>query len=319
MRMVTGLLTSIAILLGSAGGVYAQSYPARPIRLIAPFPPGGGTDLTARLIAQKLTLSMGQQVIVDNRPGANGSIGIELAARARPDGYTLALGNNGPLAINVSLSKKLPYDPVKDLAAVSLIASYPYIVVVRPSLPVKSMKELVDFAKTNPGKLNFASSGSVTGLAGAMLKSAAGINMIDVPYNGNGPAVTALLGGHVDLMLASVPMAEFKLGTLRALAVTGAKRSLALPELPTVEESGIPGFDATAWYGIVVPAATPQDIILQLNTKIIELLKLAEVRERLRRSGVEIVGSSPAEFGALIKAEVAKWAKVVRDSGLTRN
>jgi tripartite-type tricarboxylate transporter receptor subunit TctC len=307
---------AVAVLTLAMGSAWGQSYPMRPVRIIEAFPPGGGTDFAARIIAQKLTDVLGQQVIVENRTGAAGSIGTEAAARATPDGHTLLLANNATLAINPSLYRKLPYDPTRDFAPVTLVASYGYIVVVRPALPVKTLADLAAYAKLNPGKLNFASAGSTTRVAGALFRTVGGMQMTDVPYNGTGPAVIDLLGGHVDLMLASTPLAQFKTGALRPLAVTGSKRSPVLPELPTVAEAGMPGLETSAWYGVVVPVAVPAQIVAKLNADIVSVLRQNDVRERLGSTGAEIIGSSPQEFAALIRAEVAKWAKVVKESGI---
>lgn len=290
----------------------AQNYPNKPIHFICPYPPGGIGDVVTRIVAGKLALGLGQQVIVENKPGAEGTVGMAGVARSAPDGYTIGAANNGPLAISASLSKALPYDPVKDFAAVSMLVSFPYFVMIRPSLPVQSMKELVEWTRANPGKLNFATAGNVTRLGGALMKSMAGMQMAEIPFNGIGPALTSLLGGHVDILMTS-PMPK---GALRALAVTSTKRFPLTPTLPTVAESAIPGYDVTAWLGVVAPAGTPREIVVKLSSEMAALLKMDDVREQLAAAQVEVVGSTPDELAAVIKQEVAKWAKVVKDSGM---
>ena len=307
--------------LGVLGGVssFAQTYPIRPIRMIVAYPPGGGTDIVGRLMAQKLGENLGQTVVVDNRGGATGNIGTELAARATPDGYTLLMGNVAPNAINVSLFKKLPFDPVKDFAPVSLVAVTPNILVVPPSFPVKTVKDLIALAKSKPGALNFPSAGigSSSHLAGEMLKSMAGIDMVHVPYKGGGPALIALLSGQVQLMFATLPaaMPHVKSGKLRPVAVTTAHRSLALPELPTIAESGVPGYEAATWYGLLAPAGTPKAIVGRLHAEIVKILA-TDTRQQLVAQGFEPVGNTPAEFAAYIKSEITKWGKVIRDAGI---
>lgn len=312
------------ILLGVLGGLggessFAQTYPVRPIRMIVAYPPGGGTDIVGRMMAQKLGENLGQTVVVDNRGGATGNIGTELAARATPDGYTLLMGNVAPNAINVSLFKKLPFDPVKDFAPVSLVAVTPNILVVPPSFPVKTVKDLIALAKSKPGALNFPSAGigSSSHLAGEMLKSMAGIDMVHVPYKGGGPALIALLSGQVQLMFATLPaaMPHVKSGKLRPVAVTTAHRSLALPELPTIAESGVPGYEAATWYGLLAPAGTPKAIVGRLHAEIVKILA-TDTRQQLVAQGFEPVGNTPAEFAAYIKSEITKWGKVIRDAGI---
>lgn len=307
--------------LGGLGGewAFAQSYPTRPIRMIVAYPPGGGTDIVGRMIAQKLSENLGQTVVVDNRGGATGNIGTELAARATPDGYTLLMGNVAPNAINVSLFKKLPYDPVKDFAPVSLAAVTPNILVVQPSLPVKTVKDLIALAKSKPGTLNFPSAGigSSSHLAGEMLKTMAGIDMVHVPYKGGGPALIALLSGQVQIMFATLPaaMPHVKSGKLRPVAVTTSRRSQALPELPTIAESGVPGYEAATWYGLLAPAGTPKAIVGRLHAEIVKILA-TDTRQLLMAQGFEPAGSSPSEFASYIKTEIVKWAKVIKDAGI---
>ena len=294
-------------------------YPNKPVRLVLPFPPGGGTDTLGRVVGAKLSDSLGQQVVIENRPGAGANIGAEVVAKSVPDGYTLLMGNIAH-AINVTLYSKLGYDLQKDLAPVSLLASTPNIVVVHPSVPATSVKELIAVAKARPGQLDFASSGSGSSahLAGELFSNLAGIKMTHVPYKGGGPAVIALLGGQVSVGFATTPSVinHVKSGKLRGLAVTGARRSPSSPELPTVSESGLPGFEVVGWYGLLVPSGTSREIVSRLHAESVKLLKLPDVKERLDATGFEPIGTTPDEFGAYIRSEVEKWAKVVKASGI---
>ena len=296
-----------------------QSYPNRPVRFIVPFAPGGSTDTLARTVGQKLGEALGDQVVVDNRSGGNGNIGTDLVAHAAPDGYTILLGYIANLAIGPSLYAKLPFDPVKDLAPVTQLAVAPNILVVHPSVPAKNFKEFIAYAKANPQKVNFASAAvaSPGHLAGELLNHAAGIHMQHVPYKGSGQAVVDLVGGQVQVMVSGMSsvMPHIKAGRLRALAVTGAQRSPAVPDIPTIAESGFPKFEATAWYGVLVPARTPKAIVTRLHDEIVRALKMPDVKERLESVGFEIVGSTPEAFGAYIKSEIVKWAPVVKASG----
>jgi tripartite-type tricarboxylate transporter receptor subunit TctC len=317
-RAALSLAATLAILTPHAAAA-ADVYPARPIRFVVAFPPGGGTDIIARSIAQKLAERLAQQVVVDNRPGAGGNIGTDIVAKSAPDGYTMLMGSAGPLAINASLFASMPFDPVRDLAPVTLAASTPNVLVVHPSLRAATVKELIALAKARPGEINFASSGHGTPahLAGELFNSMAGVKLVHVPYKGAAPALADLLGGQVQLMFSTMPPAlpHVKDGKLRALAVTSAKRSPAAPELPTVDEAALPGFEANTWHGVVVPAGTPAAIVARLNREIVAILHLPEVVERLSGQGAEALGSTPEEFAAYIRSESVKWAKVVRDSG----
>jgi len=312
------LAATLAILTPHAAAA-ADAYPAKPVRFVVAFPPGGGTDIIARSIARKLTERLAQQVVVDNRPGAGGNIGTDIVAKSAPDGHTLLMGSAGPLAINASLFGKMPFDPIKDLTPVTLAASTPNVLVVHPSLKAATVKELIALARARPGEINFASSGHGTPahLAGELFNSMAGVKMVHVPYKGAAPALTDLLGGQVQLMFSTMPPAlpHVKDGKLRALAVTSAKRSPATPELPTVDEIALPGFEANTWHGVVAPAGTPAAIVARLNREIVAILHLPEVVERLSAQGAEAVGSTPEEFAAYIRSETVKWAKVVRESG----
>jgi tripartite-type tricarboxylate transporter receptor subunit TctC len=298
----------------------AQDYPRKPIRMIIPYPPGGPTDILGRIVAQNLTEKLGQQVVVENKPGASGMIGADLVAKAPPDGYTL-LANASIHVINPSLYKNPTYDAIKDFTPVSLIADVPLVLVVAPALPVKSVKDLIALGKSSSGKLNFASSGNAAAphLAGEAFKIATGVDMQHVPYKGSGPALTDLMGGQVQLMFDSLPssISHVKSGKLRAIAVTTAKRASALPNVPTVAESGVPGFDISTWYGIWAPAGTPKEIVNRLSGEIAKIVKIPDVRERLAGLGAEPVGNSPDEFAAYCRSELAKWAKIVKASGAT--
>ena len=302
-----------------SGPANAQPYPVKPIRMIIPAGPGGGVDTVGRAIGQRLAEALGQPVVFDNRPGAGTMIGSELTARSPPDGYTLLMVTNSH-AINASLYRNLKYDPVNDFAEVTLAAISPYLLLVHPSVPVKNVKDLVALAKRRPGELFYGSAGngSATHLAGALFTSMAGVNMVHVPYKGGGPAVADLLGGHVQVMFNNVlsMIGLVKADRLRALAATSARRLAVAPELPTVGESGLPGYESGAWYGVLAPARTPPDIVARLNREIVAILKSREVRQRLENDGAEPVGNTPAEFAAIMRSDIAKWAKVVAAAGM---
>ncbi len=287
--------------------------------MIVPYPPGGGTDIVGRMVAQKMSENFGQTVVIDNRGGAAGSIGSEIAAHSVPDGYTILMGNVAPNAINVGLYARLGYDPVKDFEPVSLVASTPNILVVQQSFPAKTVPELIALAKAKPASLNYPSAGlgSSSHLAGELFDNLAGVKMVHIPYKGGGPALTDLLGGQVQLMFATMPaaMPHVKSNRLRAIAVTSAKRSQALPELPTIGET-LKGYDASTWYGVLAPARTPRAIVTALHGAIVKILGIAETRERLLAQGFEPVGSTPAEFGAYINSEIVKWGKVIKAAGI---
>ncbi len=296
----------------------AQSYPGKPIRLIVPFPAGGSGDIFARLIAVRLTENLGEQVVVDNRGGAGGNIGYEVAARAAPDGYTMLFAS-APLAINVSLYRKLAFDPLKDFTAVSLLAKTPNILTVHPSLPVKSVKELLALAKSRPGQVNYASGGSGTThhLTAELLKTMARIDLVHVPYKGSAPAIIAVLSGEVPLMIAPalLVLPHVKTGKLRALAITSAQRAAALMDLPTMGESGLPGYEASQWYGVMVPVGTPAGIVTRLNSEVVRIVQTPEMHARLVADAAISVGSTPRQFATYVRSEIVKWEKVVKFSG----
>jgi tripartite-type tricarboxylate transporter receptor subunit TctC len=293
-------------------------YPARTIRILLPFPPGGGSDIMARKIGQKMAEHWGQQVVIDNRPGAGGNIAAEAVANAVADGYTLLFAASAQLAVNPSVYAKLPFDSVKSFAPVSLVGAVPNILVANPALPVRSLKELISFAKSRPGQLNYATagSGSTAHLSVELLKIEAGIDLVHVPYRGAAPAVTDVLSGQVPLMMVGMPsvLGHVRAGKLRALGMTGAKRSPAAPEIPTFSET-IPKFESSAWYGLLAPAGTPSEIIEKLNAEVLSILHMNDAKEIFAAQGIEIIGNSPAEFAAYIKSELAKWAVVVKKSG----
>jgi tripartite-type tricarboxylate transporter receptor subunit TctC len=298
--------------------VTAQTYPNRPIKLIVPFAPGGGSDIIARIIAPRLGDAVGQQVVIDNKPGAGTIIGAEIAAKAAPDGYTLFVGITGTLAINPSLYQKLPYDPLRDFSPIILVATGPNILVVHPSLPVKTVRELIALAKSKPGKLSYASAGTggAPHLAGELFKSTAGVDIVHVPYRGAAPATMDLVAGQVEIMFAGMGAALpfIKAGRLKALAVAGAKRSPVMPELPTIGES-LSGFEASTWFGILSSAGTAKDIVQRLNAEIARVVKREDAKAQLLSQGYEPLTSTPEEFASYIKTELAKWSKVVRTSG----
>ena len=298
----------------------AQEYPRKAIRLIVPFAPGGGNDTVARAIAQSAGASLGQPMVVDNRAGAGGILGAELAAKSAPDGYKLFLGGVGSHAVNPNLHARLPYDPVKDFAPITLIASAPSVLVVHPSLPARTLAEFTALAKASPGRINYASNGngSSAQLAAVLYESMAGVQMVHVPYKGLAPALGDLLGGEVQAMFSSVVaiVPNIKAGRLRALAVTGKRRAALLPEVPTLDESGVPGYEAGSWYGILAPAGTPQAIVAKLHEAIVHALARPEVRERLVSEGAEVIGSTPQAFAAHITAELARMGKLIRDAGI---
>lgn len=306
-------------LVTAATCVVAQTYPERPVRLIVPIAAGGSSDVLARAVAQKLSESLGQSVMVDNRPGGSSIIGHDLAAKAPPDGYTILLVSTS-FVVNPSLYSKLPHDTLKDLTPITLLAVAPYFLTVHPSLPVKSPAQLIALAKARPGALNYGSGGNGTGthMAMELFKSKAGINITHIPYKGSGQAIVDLMAGQVQALfvniIAGVP--HMKAGKMRALGVSGAKRSAVSPEIPTISESGLPGFEDYGIFGIVAPAGTPREIINRLNTEIVRAINQPDIKARQASEGVEVVGNRPEEFAALIRADIAKWAEVIKSSGI---
>ena len=315
--MKYGHLAAILVLaLTLATTVSAQGYPSKPIRFVVPYAPGGNTDILARLLGQKLSEAWGQQVIIDNRPGAAGTVGAELVARAPADGYTLIMGSFGNIIVANSLYKNLKYDPFRDFASIALVSLPPGILVENPAVPAQNVRELIAYAKSNPGRLNYGSpgSGAWNHLFFELFNASAGISIVHVPYKGIAPAVVDLLGGQVQLAISAFPTAlpHIRSGKLRALAVTSRKRSPVAPELPTVAESGMPDYVVTGWYGLFVPAATPAPVVATLHAGAVKAIKSKEVSDRLSSEAAEIVGSSPQQFGEFLKAEIAKWAAVIK-------
>ena len=312
--------TALAVVLSArAGGARADGFPEKPPHFIVGFTPGGPSDIIARALGQKLSELWKQPVVIDNRPGAGGNVAAELAARSAPDGYTWLLGNNSILATNQSLYRKLAYDPVADFAPVALVAVQPNILVVNPGVPATSVKELIALARVKPGELNYASSGSgaAAHLAAELFKTMAGVDMVHVPYKGAQPALTDVMAGRAQLMFATSAsvLPYVKAGRLRALAVTTSRRSGVVPELPTVSEAGVPGFEAITWHGVVVPRGTPEPLVERLNADIGKALAARDLRERLESLGAELAAGTPQDFADYIAREIPKWAKVVKDSG----
>lgn len=309
--LLLALLTSSAV---------AQSYPTKPIRIIVAYTPAGTTDILARIIGQKMSENWGQPVIVENRAGAAGNIGTELAAKATPDGYTLIMGTAGTHGINVSLYRKLNWHSLRDFAPVSLVAMVPNIMVVNNSLPIKSVKDLIAYAKANPGKLSYGSpgNGSTAHLSMELFKSMTGTNLVHIPYKGSAGVLADVMGGQIAVTIDNMPvyLPQVKTGKIRALAVSPAKRSSAAPDIPTVAEAGVPGYDSGAWFGLLAPAGTPRAIVEKLSAETARILKLPDVSKRISELGAEPVGSTPAQFTALIKDEIAKWAKVIKDANV---
>ena len=318
LRHTASTLLALTTLVTAAA--FAQAYPTKPIRMIVPFPPGGGNDIIARLVAQKLGSRLGQNVIVDNRAGANGIVGLSAVMQAAPDGYTLGIAAAGPMAVNPSLYDKLAYDPVKDFEPITNMVIYPLLLVTHPSVPAKTMPELLALARQKPGTLFFASPGSGNSghLAGELLNSLAKVNTVHVPYKGQGPAVADLLAGQVQMLYSSIPsvLPLVQQGRLRAIAIGSEQRLSSMPAVPTIAESGVPGYEAYSWIGIVAPAGTPQPIITKLNQEIVQILKQKDVEAELLAQGAIAVADSPQHFGAYIKTEIAKWGAVVKSANI---
>ena len=313
-----GMWTTVLVL--AATGALAQTYPVRPVRLIVPTTPGGSVDTLARTIAPRLSERFGHQVVVDNRSGAGGTIAAEFTARSVPDGYTLMIGTIASLATNVSLQQKLSYDPLRDFAPVTLVATQNLVLTVHPSVPAKNVRELVKLAKARPGQLAFASAGNGTGshLSGELFKQLAGVDVLHIPYKGVAPALVDVISGQVSMSFPSIltSLPQVQSGRLRALAVSGAQRSGAMPDLPTMMEAGVKDYESATWYGIVAPVATPPEIVNKLNAEIAAILKQPDTRERSARDGADPVGNTPQQFGAFMKSEIEKWRKVIRAAGI---
>jgi len=308
------------LMIVSAGSAIAQQYPTKPIRLIVAFPPGGSTDIIARVIGQKLGERLGQQVVIDNRGGAGGTIGTEMAANSNPDGYTLTMGTTSTHVVSVAVYSKLRYDPTKDFSPITLVAITPYLLVVNPGVQAKTLKEFVALVKEQSGKLNYASAGNgtTTHLAMEMLKSAAALDIVHVPFNGNAPANTAVLGGQVQALFGSMPavLPHAKSGKVRPLAVGTSKRSPSLPDVPTVAESGYPGYEASLWLGFIAPRGTPKPIIDRLHSELVAIVGAPETKEILARNGADPITNTPAQFQTLIKDEIGKYVKTVKAAGM---
>ena len=320
-KLLVGVALSVGLGLGNASLVHAQDYPSKPVRFVVPFAPGGTTDVLARLVGEKLSASLGQQFVVDNKPGAGGNVGTAQVAKAEPDGYTLLMGTVGTHAINASIYPSLPYDPVQDFAPVTLVATVPNVLVVNLEVPANSVAELIALAKEKPGELNFASSGNGSSihLSGELFKAMTGVDIVHVPYKGSGPAVVDLLGGQVEMMFDNLPSSapHIKAGKLRPLGVTSKERSPTLPDVPTIAEAGVPGYEALSWFGVLVPAGTPDAVVTRLQQEIAKILADPAMRERFAELGAVPVGDTPAEFAAFIGSETAKWADVVQKAGIT--
>ncbi len=318
MRILVGL--TLSMLLVSANTLFAAAYPERSIRIIVPYAPGGNIDITARIIAPGMSETLGQQVVIDNRGGAGGTLGADIGAKAVPDGYTLTLGSTGTLSTAPPLYPRLGYDPVKDFAFASLVNNVPLVLESHPSIPAKTVKEFIALAKSRPGKITMGSSGAGTTnhLSGELFQSATGTKFVHIPYKGSGPGLIDLMGGQIDIFFdqLSASIGYIQTGRLRALAVTTIKRASAMPELPTIAESGIPGFDSSTWTAIIMPAATPQDVVLKVHGALIKTLRTKTTRDAFARLGAETLESSPEETARFVKEDLAKWTRVVREAGI---
>lgn len=314
-RLSLGLLLAILAPFALAQG----NWPTKPIRLVVTFPPGGSSDASARIVAPKLAERLGQPVVVDNRPGAGGGVGLDLVAKAPADGYTIVLASAGGLTANPSLYKQLPYDPTRDFAPITLFGTSPFVLLASPSLPAANVGDLIQLAKSQPGRLSYASGGNGTAmhLSGELLKSMGHVDIVHVPYRGSGPALIAVVGGETQLAIADITTAaaQIKSGRVKAVGVLGKERSPLAPDIPSLHESGLPGYDAGGWFGILAPAATPAPVVQRLNAEITAVLRSAEVRERFAAAGLEPLPSTPEEMAALMKSETVKWSRVIRESG----
>jgi len=319
-KLLFQIFLSLGLVIGLMPSVLAQGYPNKSIRIIVPFPPGGGNDVIGRIIAQKLTERLGQQVVVDNRAGANGIVGLQALMQAPPDGYTIAVAAAGPMAVNPSLYEKLPYDSLKDFSYITNMVIFPLILVTHPSVPAKTTQDLINLAKAKPKQLFYGTpgSGNSAHLAGELLNSMANVQTVHVPYKGQGPAMADLVAGQVQMMFASIPsvLPQVKSGQVNAIAMGSAKRVPSLPEIPTLSESGVPGFEAYSWAGMLAPAKTPKEIIARLNKEIVDILKQKDVADKLNQQGALPVGDSPEQFAAYVKAEIDKWGAVIKSANI---
>lgn len=320
--MFARVLVSL-LLIAVAGGASAQAYPVKPMRMIIPYPPGGGTDILGRPIARLLGDKLGQQILIDNRGGASGMVGAEIAARSAADGYTILMSTSGEVALNVALYPKMNYDPARDFTPVTQVGISPLVLVAHPSLPAKNVNEYVALAKKHPGSISYSSigAGSAQHMAGEWMRLLTGINIIHVPYKGGGPQMTDLLGGHSPSGFLALPVAapNIKNNRIRAVGMTSAQRSAAFPDVPTFAESGMPGFEVSQWWAILVPRGTPNDIVARLHTEISAIVKTAEMKERMAGLGVDPVGGTPEQLGELVRSEIAKFRKIVADARITLN
>jgi tripartite-type tricarboxylate transporter receptor subunit TctC len=320
MRSFTRLAVATALTACGLPALGQTAYPTKPIRLVVPFVPGGSTDFTARILGQKLDEALGQQVVIENRAGAAGNIGVDYVAKSAPDGYTLIYGHIGTFGFGPSLYQKLPYDPVRDFAPIALFAMVPNILVVHPSLPARSVKELIALAKARPGQLNYGSSGngSASHLATEYFKLLSKTDITAIAYKGTGPLVTDVIAGQISLTITGLPPLYplIQSGRLRALAIGSARRIALMPELPTIAEAGVPGYESSTWFGPLAPAKTPREIIVRLNAELMKILQRPDVRARFAADGVEALGSTPEEFGAYIKSEIERWGRVIRAAGV---
>jgi tripartite-type tricarboxylate transporter receptor subunit TctC len=318
LKLVAVAIAALSLGLGFAGSALAQAFPNKPIRLIVPFPPGGPADVLARILAQKMSEGFGQQVVVDNRPGGNTIIGADLAAKSPADGYTMLMAIDSTLTMNPALYTKLPYDPIKDFEPVSLIAIVPSMLVANLNAPFNTVPELIAYSKANPGKVMFGSGTIAMQLAGELFNNMTGTKMQNVPYKGGNTTITALMGGEVPVIFEGISTAltNWKAGKVKALGAMGAKRLPQAPELATVSEAGVPGYEAQVWQSVVVPAGTPRDVIAKLNAEVVRVMRLPDTRERLSAAGIEPVGSTPEELGSFVRSETAKWGKIIKEIGL---
>jgi tripartite-type tricarboxylate transporter receptor subunit TctC len=319
-KTLKSLALSCLLSIGVATGAFAQSYPSKPIRLIVPFPPGGGNDVAGRIVAQRLTERLGQQVVVENRAGANGIVGLQALMQSPPDGYTVGVGAAGPLAVNPSIYAKLPYDSLKDFTPLTNVAVFPLLLVAHSSLPVKNLSELIVLAKAEPSRLNYASPGAGNSghLAGELLNHMAGVRITHVPYKGQGPAVTDLLAGQVQLLWSSIPsvIGHVQSGKLRAIAIGSARRLESLPDIPTAAESGLPGYEAYSWVGLIGPARMPPEVVGRLNREVVDIVRTPDFAEQLLKQGAVPDATTPEQFAAYIRSEIEKWGAVVKAAGI---